>query len=176
MNHRDGLGQGAAFMAKAVLSGVTIGLCLLAASSGRAESPSRHLAQAACPSASLERLGQAVQATRDAIRSNNANAFLSQVGSQGLTLGTDGPTLSAALLTSGFAHKDDVYCELFTCKSGRGQLGRQILAANPSLDISVVRGRAFGKAMINPGRQGEVAMDYVYVASCRFELTAIGGI
>ena len=126
-----------------------------------------------CASPSQSRLEQAVRQTTQALKANDAQAFLSLIGSQGLTLGEGGRTFSREQLSASFKRHDEVYCGLFSCNGRSGEWRNAMISGSPSVELNLVRGRAFGKAMINPGRQGEAEMDFIYSASCTFELTAL---
>ncbi|ESQ76509.1 hypothetical protein [Asticcacaulis sp. YBE204] len=127
-----------------------------------------------CPNPTAT-LDQAVAKTQAAVKSNDATAFLTLVGSQGLMLGSEGPQASKAQLSADFKAKKGAYCELFTCAGKVGRLKKLLSVPNPAKRLNTARnGNVFGIVTLSRGHAtDEVELSYALV-SCKWELTAIG--
>jgi hypothetical protein len=120
-------------------------------------------------------LDAAIAKTQNAIRSNDDAAFLSQIGSEGLMLGSEGAQLSRAELNKAFKAKTGVYCDLFVCKGKSGGLKALVLAPSPIKRMNTARnGSIFAVVTLNRGHATkETELHYAFV-NCKWELMAIG--
>lgn len=152
-------------MKQATIKGAILALGLL--------SPAVASAQT-CPNPAAS-LDQAVAKTQSAVRGNDAAAFLTLVGTQGLLLGSEGPQVTKAQLSADFKAKTGAYCELFMCAGKAGRLKKLLSAPNPSKRLNTARnGNVFGIVTLSRGHAtDETELSYALV-SCRWELTAIG--
>ena len=130
-------------------------------------------AMAACPPTHAVLLDQAVTKTIDAVRNQRADQFLSLVGPQGLSFGTDGATLDKPALVREFNARTGHYCDLFRCARGLGPIGQGFASPRIEKNISVTR-TINAMVVIGRGSPLELELSYHFESDCKWYLVAIG--
>jgi len=105
------------------------------------------------------------------VRSDNSKAFMDQIGSQGLTMGADGPAYSKAQLQDYFQSQSGPYCLIFRCQGRVGPIGQNIKTSGAQINID----NRFGTAIIIIGANTstEIMLSYRFSQACRWELNAM---
>lgn len=120
-------------------------------------------------------IDQAVNKAQSALRGNDATAFMSLIGADGLTLGSEGMAMGRDELGGELKARNGVYCDLFTCGGKAGRLKQLITKGPTSTRMNKARnGNVFAIVTINRGHAtDEVELHFAFV-NCRWELMAIG--
>lgn len=119
-------------------------------------------------------LDRAISQTRDAVRSGRTPDFLTLIGPEGLTIGSEGGALSQTDLATELNNRQGLYCDLFSCNGRKGRLNNLMTSGNASKVISKARnGDVFAVVTLHRGHAtDETELHYAYV-DCRWQLLAI---
>ncbi len=122
----------------------------------------------ACTRDAASLLDAAIARTLGAVRGNDGEALLDQIGSDGLDINGQ---VSRDSLSSQFSHHTGRYCDLFSCNGREGDMHRLFHSGPTDKQVDAIRGRA--SVFINANTNDELDLSYRFGEDCRWQLTAI---